>query len=793
MKRRRSTDALAGVLGILLALGGNLLGNPVSDALSWPITQQPLIPLVVTAVLILGVALLRRAVSGDVSAQRSLLRKRVTLGLVLVYELLWAAGGVLSNRAAGQLSPDFQRYAGFSFVAVLAVGMVLAAFDFRVQSAPTTLETSRHRFLRELESRYSHRLDDALRGGAVHLGLGLDGAPAAAAQPALTAGVVTQDSRELSGRRPVPAGTPISEVYQSAHGQLLILGAPGSGKSTLLVELGLYLASGALAADARARAAKSQPPMPVLFNLASWQTNHRPLLAEWLIEDLQYTYQVAPHIAQAWVDAGTVLPLLDGLDEIADIALRSQCVQAMNDFHAGHEDLPLVVCSRRDDYMELPLRLVLRQAVEAEPLTDDQINQYLDAGGAQLAVLRQAMDAHSALREVVRTPLMLHLVTMTYKGLPAERIPPVGDAEAWRRHLFERYIDTMLRRPRGPDEWEHALAGGALDEVEPRYTPDETRRYLAWLARTMRTQGLVEFYLERMQPEWLPMALSRVYRGVFWLYFGAVVALFGAAGGALLGAVGGVLGVGLGVGLGGGVVLRLRSGPIEPRASIRGTWSDGLRAGLFGPRGGWLYGALVIGSFAALVGALIGALLGGRDGTLLGGLIGGLVGLLLGALAGARRGALIVALFGLSGEAPAGSPLKDEGSRTPNEGIHRSAWNGVKSAMVVGPVAGLAFGLPSGLAFGLRDGLIVGLFVGLFVGLIAGLGLGGAAALQHLALRWALRQGRLVPPHLVRFLDYAAQKVLLQPVGGGYRFMHIMLRDYLADLGSDAEAPHAVP
>jgi eukaryotic-like serine/threonine-protein kinase len=50
-----------------------------------------------------------------------------------------------------------------------------------------------------------------------------------------------------------------------------------------------------------------------------------------------------------------------------------------------------------------------------------------------------------------------------------------------------------------------------------------------------------------------------------------------------------------------------------------------------------------------------------------------------------------------------------------------------------------------------------------------------------------------VPPHLVRFLDYAADHVLLQRVGGGYRFVHILLRDYFADLsqqelGSEGKA-----
>ena len=89
----------------------------------------------------------------------------------------------------------------------------------------------------------------------------------------------------------------------------------------------------------------------------------------------------------------------------------------------------------------------------------------------------------------------------------------------------------------------------------------------------------------------------------------------------------------------------------------------------------------------------------------------------------------------------------------------------------------------------MRGGLVFGVFIGLFVGLTFGLGLGGAAALQHLALRWMLRRGRLVPPRLVSFLDYVVEHVLLQTDGGGYRFESFELRDYFAGLSTDHEAP----
>jgi hypothetical protein len=62
--------------------------------------------------------------------------------------------------------------------------------------------------------------------------------------------------------RPLPVGTPISEVFDKAAGGLLILGAPGAGKTTLLLRLAEELL-------ARAEGDADQP-IPVVVNLASW-------------------------------------------------------------------------------------------------------------------------------------------------------------------------------------------------------------------------------------------------------------------------------------------------------------------------------------------------------------------------------------------------------------------------------------------------------------------------------------------------------------------------------------------
>ena len=102
---------------------------------------------------------------------------------------------------------------------------------------------------------------------------------------------------------PLPPGTHITQVYDHAHGELLILGEPGSGKTTSLLEL---------TCDLLDRAQKDNThPIPVVFNLSSWAIKRQPL-NEWLIEELNTKYQIPRKVGRLWIDTEQLLLLLDG-------------------------------------------------------------------------------------------------------------------------------------------------------------------------------------------------------------------------------------------------------------------------------------------------------------------------------------------------------------------------------------------------------------------------------------------------------------------------------------------------
>jgi hypothetical protein len=319
MKRRRPPDALPGIIGMLLALLGNRYGTQLAAALPETITNASVTLLAGAAAGILLLSLLRRIVSGGVLAPRSRQRQRVGLALFLTYEGLWVAGGLLANLAARHLPHAFRPSAGLLVILVLTLGIPLVVGDVLIQRAPNTEATNRRNFLALLDARYGHR-QYGVKRGATHLDSDI---------------TRVTDAVALGAR-------------------VLIVREPGSHTSTRLFDLGLRLV--------RQARLDATLPLPVIFNLKAW-TNKRLPLADWLIEDLAFTYQVPKRIARSWVGAAQVRPLLDGLDELPDRPTREDCVEVINAFLEAHPTLHLVVCSQLAVYRPQQMRLALRPVV----------------------------------------------------------------------------------------------------------------------------------------------------------------------------------------------------------------------------------------------------------------------------------------------------------------------------------------------------------------------------------------------------------------------------------------------
>lgn len=117
-----------------------------------------------------------------------------------------------------------------------------------------------------------------------------------------------------------------------------------------------------------------------------------------------------------------LLLLLDGLDEVK-AQHREACVQAINQFMQDYGLVEMVVCSRIKEYEALSSRLKLRGAICVQPLTSEQVNQYLDKAGSQLQGVRTLLQQDTALQEIMTSPLTPSIVSIADKDMSAENLP----------------------------------------------------------------------------------------------------------------------------------------------------------------------------------------------------------------------------------------------------------------------------------------------------------------------------------------------------------------------------------
>ncbi|HEU5346021.1 MAG TPA: hypothetical protein VFU60_16865 [Ktedonobacterales bacterium] len=198
-------------------------------------------------------------------------------------------------------------------------------------------------------------------------------------------------------------------------------------------------------------------------------------------------------IAQRWVDESLITPLLDALDVMAEDA-QSRCVATINEYHRTHPNVSLVVCCRREQYAQLHEALQVRQAVMLLPLTDEAIDSALADCGFRAERLRKVVGQDAALRDVLRTPLMLSMAVLAADDLRDEAIPPVTDLDNWRRQLYSRYVRKMLDHRPGSNRF------------EPNYSEERFVTTLSWLGFALRKHNMNTLLLEQLQADWLPSA-----------------------------------------------------------------------------------------------------------------------------------------------------------------------------------------------------------------------------------------------------------------------------------------------
>lgn len=597
--------------------------------------------------------------------------------------------------------------------------------------------------------------------------------------------IYREDAHVVDREEDLPPETSIYDVFDKVGGRLLILGEPASGKTWSLVDI----ASRAVYVAMR----RGDKPMPVLLRLAEWQPVRfqrfrwrKEHLSKWIVKKMSKSAR--PKSVSGWLEKNKLLLLLDGLDDVRPRENMIRCIEAINRFYETRRQPQMAVCVRTRAYEEIvreeKLRLALWDAVVLQPLGLDDVQRHFEQSGPEFAVLADALANDENLREVAGSPLMVNLMSYAFRGVEAMPLGPQASEEDWRRAIFDRFLERALQ--------------------EKEYPLEKSLRWLSWLARRLTKPG-GRFFLEGIQPSWLTRGVDR------WAYaLGSRL-----AGGLLLGLAAGLDGAAafglavagsLGVGILDGLRFNLGSGPGKSELVLYP-----LAVAVMMALAGWVTSPLRPPGDNPLTISILGWMLWGFftwrgirrtadddvrfldwrlrwswRGAQLGLLPGVAVGIFLWSAAHelgvvlVRFAAVPVAWVGFLVGGLLGRDFQPK--TRPYSQILDSARNALLAGLVVLFTSAALLLVLSG--FDLESPIIRSTEWVVIPAVLVALGYGLLDVVQHGILRALLIRREWTPRHYVRFLDFAAQRRVLQTDGRSYLFVHDLLREHLASCSS---------
>ena len=522
-------------------------------------------------------------------------------------------------------------------------------------------------------------------------------------------------------------GSSILKVFQreDVAGRLLILGKPGAGKTTTYLEL----------ANELLEIAESdvKQPIPILFNLSSWKDNEQSI-ADWAVAEAKSKYGVSVEVAQNLLKRKQLLPMLDGLDEL-EPHRQEPCVLAINQWMLSeHRPRYLVVCSRSEEYDSYNANFQLNAAIYLQPLSDEQLAEYFQV--IAQPDLWQKLQQDSELLEILRTPLFLSITLLARQQISLSEWEQLATTDERKTYLLSAYVRQMLARD--IENWYY--------KAKPMPTVAQTRHWLSWLAQQLQQESKDEFLIEGLQPTNLKnRAQQKIYRWIVGLIVGLI---YGLILGLIVRLISGLI-VGLIWGLIWGLIVGLVHGLTE-------NWINPVETFEFS-----LAPAKIRRFFERFI---MVSLSSGLISGLINGLINGLIfGLIFGLISGLQA---------------------DFVSRKyPNQGSFASLQNTIWITLFTIPILSFARFFIS--IQSIQESMLSILIIGIGLAILFGFFMSGVEALKHFILRCLLYRNGSIPWNYARFLNYSTERMLLQRVGGRYRFIHRLLQEHFAAQISD--------
>ncbi|MFJ8745821.1 hypothetical protein ACIRL2_41495 [Embleya sp. NPDC127516] len=582
--------------------------------------------------------------------------------------------------------------------------------------------------------------------------------------------------------------------------RLVITGAPGSGKTVLALELLLALLEGRDTRD----------PVPVRMSLASWTTlpdddagrvGHAAeagrAVETWVREHLERVYQMAGDTAKALVEAGMILPVLDGLDEmdatdaggapggpaggVRGGPRARRALHALNAYTRGRELAGVVVTCRSGPYEALDVWARDAARVEVTPVTPAQARDFILARVDDPMRWRDVIhaldtDPSGTLARGLSTPWRLTTAvtvheqrepgTGAYPHAPRNLLSPaLAHPAAMRDHLNGLYVRTAVAALTAP--------GGPY----ARHTRERVHGWLAVLAGYLHANTVTGRTVAGRTPSGSDLVLHDLWplageraRGIHSVLVSVVVML--AAGVGTLDFESSTYGL-LGADATALILLPTlvstawgawttprHANPSQLRnRQGRSRVTDSLvPAFLVGAIPGLLFGGLLVAQGGIELAPL------GRFALENGQKVEG-----IGGVAGGIAGGILCVLLDLCGFTSDDHTLRRKGPRDPVR-------LDLVSGLVIGTMGGLIYGLAFGLVFGTGVGVAIGATIGPAIACVF-----GEAGHRYIAFLMCVRRGpHRLPWRLGRFLHRADEAGLLRTTGIAYQFRHRELQDWLA-------------
>jgi hypothetical protein len=536
---------------------------------------------------------------------------------------------------------------------------------------------------------------------------------------------------------------------------VVVVGAPGSGKTVLCARFAHEL----LLADTSS--------VPFVLQISSWDAKEK--ISDWIIGSLLQEYAfLGRKVAEGLITHKLVLPILDGLDEIAENQ-QAYFLRAV-DGSPSVRDAFILTCRTEEFHRANSLR-ALRGAtvVRMLPMEAESVAEYLleAIAGQELhrwepVLARLVESPEGPLATTLANPLMLFLMLASYENPgtdPAELLDKgtFDTAERITGRLLDIFVPRMFE-PRLPYEQDDANAPAV------EWRRDQAERWLTFLASDLRRRGtrnLAWWELHDAVPRPVFVAVGMLLGGfgagmLSWVMFGVA---FG-SGTALYGLL-----FGLGVGMTAGLAYTfIRQEPPRQFRARKLRRQDMTADRLLRDLG---FG--VVGVLAGIV--IIGQGYGHTIGTV--------SGLVLG---------LTFSLVRRFTE-----PAEPLDAVSPDSVLRADRLLVLSACMLGGLVGGLIgglltglYGAPSGFRWPALSAVSTTLLGAGFGLLLTGTGLGllvmaGSAWGRFVTTRMWLAVRRLTPLRLMTFLRDAQRLGILRQVGPLYQFRHAFLQDHLAE------------